>query len=303
MPVSQLTAAGQIIYGQPLTTVQLLDTAVARFNSAISVSTDAGITNFATVGKARALVDLGQFALAGTAAAAVPTAFAYVNEHSENTDRQNNGVFNGNFTDGRYAVADQEGGTGFPYMSVLDPRTTFFDGGAGFDGSTELWSQLRYGNRKASITVATGVEARLIQAEVALQAGDTLTGGQFLAQLNEPRANAGERGYVDPNPGSAGAGTAPIGVLPDLTAADIASAGGAVNLLFAERARWLWFTAHRLGDLRRLIRQYGRAANAVFPTGPYFKVNFTDYGNDVNFPVPVSEKNNPNFTACLDRNP
>jgi hypothetical protein len=76
-----------------------------------------------------------------------------------------------------------------------------------------------------------------------------------------------------------------------------------VNLLFNERARWLWLTAHRLGDMRRLIRQYGRPANTVFPTGSYFKVNFASYGTDVNFPIPITEKQNPNFSACLDRNP
>jgi len=27
------------------------------------------------------------------------------------------------------------------------------------------------------------------------------------------------------------------------------------------------------------------------------------YGSDVNFPVPVDEENNPNFTQCIDRNP
>ena len=91
--------------------------------------------------------------------------------------------------------------------------------------------------------------------------------------------------------------------MPDLTATDTTNAGGAVNLLFNERARWLWLTAHRLGDLRRLIRQYGRLPNTVFPTGPYFKVNFTDYGNDVTIPVPITERNNPNFTACLNRDP
>ena len=39
-----------------------------------------------------------------------------------------------------------------------------------------------------------------------------------------------------------------------------------VNLLFRERAFWFWLTAHRLGDLRRLVRQYGRGAETVFPT-------------------------------------
>jgi len=222
-------------------------------------------------------------------------------------------VFNGNFPDQRYAVADSEGVNGFPFRSVPDRRTTWIDPGiAGFDGATELWTQQRYGSRKTPITVATGVEARLIQAEAALKAGDTLAGGQFLAQLNDPRTNAGNRGYFDPNPFvPTDPTTAPIGALPALTVADIAPAGGAVKLLFAERARWLWLTAHRLGDMRRLVRPvaqggYGLPADGpggVFPSGPYFKVNFANYGVDVNFPIPITEKQNPNFTACLNRDP
>ena len=310
--ISHLNASGGITYGSPITTQQTLDTAIARFDAAIAATTDPDMIAFATVGKARAELDGGNFAAAAALAANVPTTFVYLEEHSETTDRENNGVFNGNFPDQRYVVADQEGGNGFPFRSVWDRRTPFItptdpisgDTLTGFDGSTTLWTQQRVGNRKASITVATGVEARLIQAEAALRAGDTLAGGQFLAQLNEPRDSAKERGYFDPSPFTrADTTTQPIGVLPSLTVADIAAAGGAVNLLFNERARWLWLTAHRLGDMRRLIRQYGRPANTVFPTGLYFKVNFAAYGNDVNFPIPITEKQNPNFTACLDRNP
>ncbi len=306
VPVSHLDANGNINFGQPLTTHQLLDTARARFDAALAATTDPDMQAFATLGKARALLDSGAYAAAGALAAAVPTTFAYRQEHSENTDRQNNGVFNGNFPDQRYAVADVEGTNGFPFRSVADPRTRWYDPGiTGFDNDTELWTQQRYGSRKASITVATGVEARLIQAEAALQAADTVT---FLAQLNQPRTNPDQRSYFDPDPFvPADPTTAPIGPLPALTVADITAAGG-VNLLFAERARWLWLTAHRLGDLRRLVRPvlqggYGRLADSVFPTGPYFKVNFANYGTDVNFPVPITEKNNPNFTACRDRNP
>src|SRR5213080_2918488 len=188
VPVSHLDANGNINFGQPLTTHQLLDTARARFDAALAATTDPDMQAFATLGKARALLDSGAYAAAGALAAAVPTTFAYRQEHSENTDRQNNGVFNGNFPDQRYAVADVEGTNGFPFRSVADPRTRWYDPGiTGFDNDTELWTQQRYGSRKASITVATGVEARLIQAEAALQAADTVT---FLAQLNQPRANA-----------------------------------------------------------------------------------------------------------------
>jgi hypothetical protein len=54
--------------------------------------------------------------------------------------------------------------------------------------------------------------------------------------------------------------------------------------------------------LRRLIRQYGRDAETVFPTGDYFKAGLT-YGVGVNLPLPRRETNNPNVSGCLDRNP
>ena len=100
-----------------------------------------------------------------------------------------------------------------------------------------------------------------------------------------------------------------VAPLANLSAADTVAAGSAVNLHFAERARWLWLSAHRLSDLRRLVRQYGRLADAVFPTGPYFKAQFSAYGTDVNFPIPFDEFNNPNLSdlpptqSCIDRNP
>ena len=76
----------------------------------------------------------------------------------------------------------------------------------------------------------------------------------------------------------------------------------AIDLLFSERAFWLFATGHRLGDMRRLIRQYGRTADEVFPIGDYLKGG--SYGPDVNLPLPQEERNNPNFRrgGCLDRN-
>ncbi len=302
VPISQATPSGALVYGDPLTNAQLLDTAVARFDSALAVSGDSGMSNLASVGKGRALNDLKQFAAAATAVSGVPTSFAYFLDHSENTDRENNGVFRANIPDQRYSAADKEGINGFPFLSTADPRTPIVldAAGTGFDGTTPLYDNLRYGNRAASITLATGVEARLIEAEARLQVGDTANGGGFYAALNDPRANAANRSYFD---ATTAAGTPAIGVLPNLSPASAAAAGGAVNLLFNERARWLWLTAHRLSDLRRLIRQYFRPTESVFPTGPYFKVQFTVYGTDVNFPIPIDEQNNPNFTQCTDRLP
>jgi len=316
VPVSHLDAVtGKITYGVPLTTRQLIDTAIARFDAALGVAatvTNATLkqtmTNLANVGKARALADSGDFAAAAVAVSAVPTSFAYLSEHSEISTYENNGVFNGNTQDRRYSVADREGANGFPFRSVIDPRTPVRRRTAGsrngFDGLTPQFNNFRFGDRKAPIPLATGVEARLIEAEAALQTDTANPSAAFFTALNDPRANPSSRSYLNPSPFSrTDTLTNPIPVLPNLTAVDDTAAGGAVNLLFNERARWLWLTAHRLGDLRRLIRQYGRPANTVFPTGPYFKSNPSVYGPDVNIPVPITEQNNPNFKACLDRLP
>nr|MBA3554116.1 hypothetical protein [Gemmatimonadales bacterium] len=95
----------------------------------------------------------------------------------------------------------------------------------------------------------------------------------------------------------------PAGLDPLDTPGDLVEA---TDVLFRERAFWLYATGHRLGDLRRLIRQYGRDAETVFPTGEYYKGGLT-YGEDVNLPLPRREQNNPNLpddpslAGCLNR--
>ncbi len=122
--------------------------------------------------------------------------------------------------------------------------------------------------------LASGTEARLIEAEAALQAGNS---GLMLQILNALRSAAGLTPVTDPG-----------------------SQALRTDLVFRERAFWLYLTGHRLGDMRRLVRQYGRAQDTVFPSGVYHKGG--EYGSDVNFPVSSDEKNNPNFESCLDRN-
>jgi len=72
--ISHLKSDGSIAYGMPLTTHQILDTAIARFDAAIAATTDPDMTAFAAVGKARALIDSAGFAAAGALAATVPPA-------------------------------------------------------------------------------------------------------------------------------------------------------------------------------------------------------------------------------------
>ena len=60
----------------------------------------------------------------------------------------------------------------------------------------------------------------------------------------------------------------------------------------------MYFTSHRVGDLRRLVRQYNRAPNTVWPTGNYFKGGV--YGTDQNLPPSQAERNNPDYKGCAD---
>jgi starch-binding outer membrane protein, SusD/RagB family len=80
-----------------------------------------------------------------------------------------------------------------------------------------------------------------------------------------------------------------------------ANQADAVSLFFREKAFWTFGRGQRLSDLRRLVRQYKRTADQVFPTGTYFKGG-VPYGTDVNLPVTDNERTNPNFHGCTDRN-
>jgi len=304
VPTSTVNDDGSFTYSPPQTGTQLLTIAVAKFDSAITTATAAGASgatalNLARIGKARALLDLNQPANAAAVVAAVPSSYNYSIEHSENSGRQNNAIFTFNYLEGRFTVADAEGTNGIPFVSLNDPRNPVVDNGTGFDGSTEQFLPTKYPERKAPTPLAIGAEARLIEAEAALKAGNL---ANFLIGLNAARANAPT--YTsDANPaGQPRAKPAP------LTLADVpATATGQQDLLFRERALALFLTNHRLGDMRRLIWQYSRPSETVFPTGPYQASNpdksGTNYGTDVNLPIPQEESNNPAFkpAACTNR--
>ncbi|HEY7395690.1 MAG TPA: hypothetical protein VH559_12640, partial [Gemmatimonadaceae bacterium] len=79
----------------------------------------------------------------------------------------------------------------------------------------------------------------------------------------------------------------------------------AIDLYFREKAFWTFGRGQRLNDMRRLMRQYGRLEDQVFPTGK-FSFGGTEtgtYGHDVNFPVRDDELPNPAFKGCTDRAP
>ncbi len=267
-------------YGQPLTTTQLLNQAVSDFDSARVYGADtARFVDLASVGLGRALFDLGQFANAATAVANVPTSFVYVSEAPATSI---SGIYSTMFQRPAYeGVADRKGGNGLNYVSANDPRVPTQNFGPGLDGATIAYGFLLYNSPTHTVVLASGVEARLIEAEAKLQAGDV---PGWAGTLNTLRRTA-------------------IAPAMDTLTSDsttLASPTMQVDVMFRERAFWLFFTGHRLGDMRRLIRQYGRTQDHVFPVGSYR--TFGNFGTDVNLVIPHWEDPNPNFHGCLDRN-
>jgi len=297
--ITKMDANANIVSGAPLTTQQMLDSALNRFTKALAVAksnNDSYLANLARVGTARALLfkSTANLAAAADTVKAVTPDFVYNIFSSSNTTRQNNGVFELQWNEGRWTQANKEGGVGLPFRSGCkpgqsvssgcDPRTPYADLGLGFDQAREVYGTLKYSNRDAPTVLADWTEAQLIIAESQLATNYAGANGT-LAILNSLRA---------------GVGMAPLAPAPDPQSQ--------VLQLFSELAFWLYATAHREGDLRRLVRAapdgYGIAQNLVWPNGTYTGRGGGQYGTDVNFPIPLDETNaNHNVKGCLDRNP
>ena len=243
-------------------------------STAAKTAGDPDVTNLVRVQRGRVLINLGRFPEAAAAVSAVPTGFQFENPHSTADARTQNAIKGLMWDTFFLGMGDTEGTNGLDYVSAGDPRVSSVDGGVSeFDLQTQVFRFVGYESSDSPVPLATGAEARLIQAEAALRANDV---NGWLARLNEPRAAKGMAPLLDPG-----------------------TAASRVDLTFRERAFWLYGTAHRLGDLRRLIKQYDRGAESVFPTGDYHKDNL-QRANQVALVVPQTEENNPNYSpsAC-----
>lgn len=298
VPFSEITDAG-VVLGKSETTVQVLNRSIASFDSALALAeTSTRVRYGASVGKARALLNLGQFAQAAAAVAAVPTNFVLNIDHCNGTGCTENGLYNAaSAPSSRMTPANKEGINGLEFLpTVPDPRLPWVASNrAGFSTS---WTNMPIAlkicpayrnncpgtfNTTGAVVLADGIEARLIEAEARLQGGTQADRDAVLVVLNNLRAT--------------GITGKPIAALTSAGATQAA----AVTQLFQERAYWMYMTGHRLGDLRRLVRQYGRDAETVFPTGEQAPPMSGPYGTDVNAPIPATERNNANFNGCLDR--
>jgi hypothetical protein len=314
VPLSTVGFEQNYTYAPSSTTAQVYQHANVLLDSALSLVMDsADLQTLVRVGKGRALLALGQYAAAADDVSSVPDNAAYRLRISFKPAAGSLNILLGGLGHSS-TVANAEGQNGIPYISSGDPRTA--SDTATFTGGYQIHYPNKYRTANTTmagsidsvyLTLANGVEARLIQAEAALHAGDVNT---WLTTLNALRTDGTFTTVPSSDPDSVGvidttwnAGTGGVAGLKPL--ADPGTQTARIDTMFAERAAWLFFTGHRLGDLRRLSRQYNRDPNGVFPTGSYLSGASPTglYGTDVNAPIPTSERINPKFHGCLNREP
>jgi hypothetical protein len=285
----------EIILGVPQSVDEVFASAVAAFDSAIALvpgtSSDQVLINRAArIGKGRAQLGLNQIDAAAATVAGIPTSFAYQSTFSLTT--QTNTIWAQGRSAGRYTVGDSVEGNSrdllvanaIPFASSADPRLPVtITSIPGQDGLTNLRRTDAY-VQLTPVDVVNGLDARFIEAEKALRDGDATT---WLSILNGLRASPPTIHEI------------PVDAMPALT--DPGSQDARIDLHFREKAFWTFSRGQRLGDMRRLVRQYGRSINDVYPTGQHYKGG--DYGTDVVLPIVTDERNNPNFTGCTNNNP
>jgi hypothetical protein len=287
----------KVIYGAPHSTQEAFERALADLDSAVTAAADsARILHLAKVWRARTLLGLGRVAEAAAAVEGVPTDYVAMAEYFVDPAELTGTLWNTALAFEQHGfmakgVANQEGGTGLDFIGAADPRVQVTPLGLAVDGVTELYGMGKYPDENAPIVIASGIEARLVEAEAALEGG-----GDWLGILNALRTTCIDAAGC---PAPAPAGSGGVAGLPPLT--DPGTEASRVDLLFRERAFWLFGTGHRLADLRRLVRDYGRPAESVFPTGAYHQGGAYGAATSIPFPAAREVPYSPAVTGCTSR--
>jgi starch-binding outer membrane protein, SusD/RagB family len=309
-PLSTQDSTGALIFDIPRTNIYVYEASVASADTGLALipanatgAQELLVRRSLLVTKARALLGLNKVAEAAALlpASAVPTSFTYDLTYA--TSSGDITLWAQPRSSRRYTVGDSLEGRGrnllvknaVPFFSAKDPRvpstytvansgkdTTISQDGLIPSRTTTLWG------RSTTVSAVNGLDARLIEAEALLRANDF---AGMTAILQTLRNSPPKLGDITPS----FTGVAALAVP--------ATRDAAINLYFREKAFWQFGRGYRLGDLRRLIRQYNRTQDQVFPVGPHYRGG--NYGTDVNLPVPQAEENNPELggkSACIDRN-
>lgn len=264
----------QPVYGGPLTTDSAIALANSALDSAVKYAQDsARFTTLARVVKGRALLDQGKYDEAAAVVASVATTDMYTTEPGFKLGMSQSHPVGLPYT----ALGNQEGVNGLPFVSSNDPRIPLrFLVARHTSPSDSLYITTKGSTSSETFTFASGLEARLIQAEAALH-----DNGNWKPILDSLRVSAGLDTLVDPG-----------------------TPAGRVDLVYSERAFWLFMTGRRLGDLRRLVKNYGRGPESVFPTGVWRGGTGDHYGTATAIPfnfAAQSRYNSKIVSGCTSR--
>ncbi len=254
--------------GPELTSAQVFAEAKIRFDSAVvyaGAGSDPSTVSFATLGRARTLLDLGNAAAAGTDAATIaPTFVVNMSTDAINIRRENFSFVSIN--QNTFSTVDPSF-RGLTVNGAPDPRVAVTNSGKnGTAPGVQLWTPDKYSALGTVMPIARYAEAQLIVAEAKVVAGD-LNGAA--TAINNVRAT---------HPG-----------LPTFSAAGLA-ASDVLAQIIEERRRELFLEGHRLGDIRRYSIALSPAAGSAYTTGG------GTYGSQSCFPLPDVERiNNPSI--------
>jgi len=209
----------------------------------------------ALMGQARGYLWLREYQTAAQLAAQVPRNFVFWGEYSNNDPVQFNEVYAftwGDTQEIRWTVGDGSsalrGGERFPYLATFASLNLVRNRPAGyraFNSSIPVVLQMLHRRPESRILLASGIEAILLRAEVAVRAGQTALATSL---LNELRADYTLRATLQwgVDPPASGNPLQPLALTgsvdPDL------------RTIAAERARELWLSGDRLTTLRRFRR-------------------------------------------------
>ncbi len=296
------TVNGVFTFGPGLTDAQVLDSASAHLDTALAINKGTSaqavfIQQATSILKARVLIDQGNFAAAPALLSGIPSTFSY-NMGTSQAKGVSLGLWSIVNSTARLSVSDSAEvingvstptKNALPFASANDPRVPVLFGGnakppvVAEDGSTPEFIENLFA-RFDPIPMVSGIDARLMEAEVKLNANDI---AGMMTILNTLRATPPKISNFQP---------AAMAALPTPATQDAAT-----TLYFREKAFWTFGRGQRLNDDRRQMRQYKRTEDQVFPTGPYFKGG--SYGHTIQFAVTNTELSNPLFKGCTDRNP
>jgi hypothetical protein len=275
---------GTVLSGPPLTTADMLDSALVHFAAARAIgdanATAEGVTiaDAAWVGTARVELQAGNTAAAITAADSVPAAFAYnlayVDDLAQRFRLANRMWFYVRDR-GSIAVAPTwRSGPQLPANTVqnADPRTPWMvttvyapqDAAYSTDRGIPYAIQQKFPDYTAPVRLASKLEADYIKAEA--------------------QGTAAQQAMID-------ARRAANGQLPDTGTST--SPDSVLTRFFTERGKDFFLEGKRMGDFRR------HPANIIgvpVPASTYWKPGFAPVGSNVCYPLPITETdNNPNF--------